>query len=264
MIRKLIVISAAVAMLSATIPPADAADTFRFEAATLNIKADLNTAEAVADTRKAINQNPDAIGFQEIGGEFQADAMKDVLNANGYDFRRMLNRPAQAVPVAWKDSKWNLVDSFAWFLSDRTFVRVPGAGSRYLEAKEAMVVVLKSTIGNGKVVYINAHLCPEPELNRERNDLHAAQVERLAKLVVHVRSLYPGAEIAMVGDLNTPERWRFDPIVDKNLTLADNINTHPNGALDHVLSTMRPQEPTTIGNLNTDHKLLLVGLVGQK
>lgn len=236
-------------------------DVIRFEAATLNVQANMTTAESVADVNKAINQNPDAIGFQEIGGEYRAAAMKDVLNDNGYDWKRFLDRPAQEVPVAWKSAKWHLVDAFPWYLSKRTFVRVPGAGSRYLEAKEAMVVVLRSTGDDGKIVYINAHLCPEPELNFERNTLHTEQIERLSELATHIKGIYPGAEIVMVGDLNSGERDRYTPITKKGLKLAANINTHPNGALDHVLSTMTPREPETFGNLNTDHKLLVVRLV---
>lgn len=231
----------------------------KFRAASLNIQAGLNTEQSISDLRKAVNENPDAIAFQEIGGEYRAAAMKAELNKSGYDFLR-LDGPAQATPVAWKDSRWNKVDHMSWFLSERTFVRVPGAGPRWLEAKEATVVILKSTQGHGKVIFISAHLCPQPELNRERNELHTAQVERLVKLVEKLKGDYPGAEIVLAGDTNTEEEFRYDSLVAAGLTLSPFVKTHKNGALDHVASTMTPGYTYAIGGLHTDHKLLISNL----
>lgn len=251
--KMIVAIFVTLSTIGFNVPAQATDDGFRFRAATQNIKAGVTSEEVKQDLRKTMKANPDAVGFQEIGGEFRAQVMREFLKGYGYRLVR-LDGPAQDNPVAFDDDEYDRVRAFPWHLSDRTFVRVPGAGPRWMRENEATVVILSGY--RRTIAFVSLHLVPQPELNRERNELHALQMSNVARLAHRLDDVVD--EMVFVGDYNTGEIERLQALVDAGFNHEDFLQTHVNGSLDHVFTTLRPTTEYTVGAVHSDHKLLVV------
>lgn len=242
----------------------------KFRAAFVNMQAHLPMRAVSADVRRAGQVLADAIGFAEVGGRRKAAVMRTVLLALGYRMIR-LKGSASAVPAAYRWRRWRAVQAFAFDLSPATEVGPRGAGPSTLREKQATVVHLierrrRWRRRGGKrqqVIFIVCHLAPSLRF-KVRSDLHRRQVARLANLITRLEHEYPDAEIVLVGDFNTSDRARFAPLIAAGLHLAAAVATHGKHAIDRCLSTFPASHARAVRGLNTDHDLLVVGLIKEE
>lgn len=241
----------------------------RFRISSLNIQAHLSLRQVAADVRRAMRAKVDAIGFQEIGGDRKAAVMRAVLRLFGMRLVR-LDGPASAVPIAYNARRWRKVDAFTWDVSERTHVGARGAGPRTLREKDATVVHLEKRrrrrrrqLPKREAFIINAHLAPSLRY-QVRSELHETQIESLAELVTQIRREHPDAEIHMVGDFNTGDHRRLQPLIDAGLHLAPDVATKGKHPIDRGLSTFPNAHARAVDGFNTDHRQLVVGLVSER
>lgn len=239
--------------------PTSAHATPAVRTATLNVKASLPISAVRHDVRRALNTtDPDVIGFQEIGGEKRAQAMRALLDARGYRLVRKTHKPnAGSVPIAFKRSRFEILKGRTFFLSPATYVGPEGAGPATLREKRATWIVLRDKRTGRVHSFANAHLAPS--LRYEvRSELHKRQVSRLGVLQDKIREQHPRAERHVLGDFNTEARWRLQPLRDRGLgTYVAPAKTHPAGRIDWHASEPTIFRKRVVRGFYTDHHLYL-------
>ena len=164
-------------------------------------------------------------------------------------------RPANTpVPLFYRASRFELVDSFQWHLSDATRVGQEGAGPAVLRAKEATAVIVRDFLTGALQAYAVAHLAPSLRF-AVRSRLHKKQVAGLAALVDHVREEYGDIGVTVLGDFNCDVLPRLQPLLDAGLDQGGTkaVTHPPKGRIDHILSTAPMVGQNVIRGLHTDH-----------
>jgi len=220
---------------------------------TANLQANLSTRQTLADLRKILDDEPDVIGFQEIGGLFRAAAMRALLARRGYAFVRRTHRADQgAAPLAYRRRSYKRLLARTWPLSPATKVGQAGAGPATLRAKYATYALLENRATGEVEFFAVAHLAPSVYLP-VRDELHAEQIRRLVLLLVRYRKVDARY---LLGDMNTTDlAGRLLPLTDAGLKAGRPVATEGHRAIDWIFSD-REGTRQAIRGLNTDHDAL--------
>ncbi|GAA3647875.1 hypothetical protein GCM10022237_04310 [Nocardioides ginsengisoli] len=153
-----------------------------------NIKSRMSDAKTKADIAGVYAQNPDFVTFNEATG--RKDAM---LAPAGYQLWRTPGAYTGETAVAWKTSRWNVVDQGTFLISNK--LRKPPSRKYELGLRYANWVSLQSNIGE-RISVIATHFSPRVG---EFKDLTIPSFKRLAVLVDQLRAFGP---VVVGGDLN--------------------------------------------------------------
>lgn len=203
-----------------------------FSAVTLNIRSALPVWIAARQVRKMLRTlKPDLVGFQEIGGEKRAAAMRDVLNEEGYGLRRPNDTPD---PVGYRRARFRAEERYLRQLTEKTRVGSEGAGPSVQNGKDVTVAIYEDKATGGTVAHLNAHLTASIQLGGIREQLHERSVERIALAVAEVLADHPGAVVVVTGDFNTEDRGRLEAITELGVRWGAEVDTFSRRGIDYV------------------------------
>lgn len=224
----------------------------------LNEQANHPTGQVVDDLLRVLQDDPDLIGFQEIGGKDRARVMRRILRKHGYGFivkHRFSN--AQSVPLAWKRKRFKHRLARSWKLSRATRVGRRGAGPAVLREKWMTWTLLHDKHTGKEYAFGNCHLAPSIYIP-VRAELHEEQVAAIADWAEHMREINPHAIRIVTMDANTQREELLRPIGLR--AHHAKAGTHGKAHIDWVLSDAGRVGAHTIERLNTDHDALVVDL----
>ena len=125
---------------------------------TYNVHYKLRPEHVEQDLRKLLTEtNADVIGLQEFAKNPRAKALDRLCLEFGWEhFQANALRDQDAVPIMWKDSEWELMQTGTQRISEAIDAE-NGAGGAFIESKFATWVLLQRRHGNKCIGVINWH-----------------------------------------------------------------------------------------------------------
>ena len=187
---------------------ADAVAPVRIRAASYNVRYKTNedTGDKSWDSRKAILCNflkeidPDVIGFQEVDPPQMTDLKALLTDYEIFGKHRESDNTRRGTPVAYKKSRFTLLDSGTFWLS--TTPDVPGSkglGDGYTgsEPETCTWATLQDKTTHGVFCFFSTHLDHKQDELRRRQMVIAVE-----KVMAYAGR---GAPVILVGDMNSDE-----------------------------------------------------------
>lgn len=191
-----------------------------FSVATYNIRHALSDEVATRDTAQLADAGVDVIALQEMSSRMRRNAIAARLvscSACPMDAFMPTGSGQAALPILFRTSVFELLDTGTRMVSERTYVGPQGAGPSTMPPKYLTYVHLRHRVSGQDIYVINNHAVPSVQAsdggpnygNPERLRLFRQHMEGLANLITQFKAT--GGAVIATGDFNV--NYRRDVVV---------------------------------------------------